>query len=113
MIKREDDLGLHLGQEHSPSAFRQLCYGDDCVFSFDGSMTRADAMIWLRALLEFLSQIGASRERTTNGDAHMPAFDRAGVPQIGFIGRCCVMSLQRFCLELPASMKGKLADIWG
>jgi hypothetical protein len=41
-------------------------------------------------------QVGASRERTTVGDAHMPAFDGAGVPPIGFIGRCAVMSLQRF-----------------
>jgi hypothetical protein len=45
----------------------------------------------------------------------VPAFDGAGVPSIGFIGQCAViitvMSLQRFGLELPASVKGKLAEL--
>ena len=100
-----------MGQEHFHAIFRRLCYGDDCVFNFDGSMTRADLMNWLRAQMGLLPQVGASRERTTVGDAHMPAFDGAGVPPIGIIGQCAVMSLNRFGLELPASVKGKLAEL--
>jgi hypothetical protein len=38
-----------MGQEHYHSVFRRLCYGDDCVFNFDGSMMCADLMNWLRA----------------------------------------------------------------
>jgi hypothetical protein len=36
-----------MGQEHCHSVFRRWCHGKDCVFSFDGSMTRADLMNWL------------------------------------------------------------------
>jgi hypothetical protein len=100
-----------MGQEHYHSIFRRLCYGDDCVFDFNGSMTRADLMNWLRAQMGLLPQVGASPERTIIGDAHEPALDSAGVPSIGFIGQCAVMSLQRFGLELPTSVKGKLAEL--
>jgi hypothetical protein len=61
--------------------------------------------------MDLLPQVGASRERTIIGDAHMPAFDGADVPSVGIIGQCAVASLQRFGLELPASVKGKLAEL--
>jgi hypothetical protein len=35
----------------------------------------------------------------------------AGVPSIGVIGQSAVASLQRFGLELPASVRGKLAEL--
>jgi hypothetical protein len=53
--------------------------------------------------------VGASRERTKSGDAHMLALDGAGVPPIGHFVRCAVVAFQRFGIELPGGVERTLA----
>jgi hypothetical protein len=100
-----------MAQEHYHAILRRLCHGNDNLFNLDGAMSRADLLNWLRGLLDLLTQDGVSRERTKGGDVHMPAFDgasHAGVPPIGHIVKCGVVSLSRLGVELPRSVQDKL-----
>ena len=98
-------------QEHYNAILRRLCYGDDCAYNLDGSMTRADMINWLRAQQGLLPHEGASRERTVRGDAHMPSFDGAGVPPLSYIVKCAVVSMDRFGVSLPQSVQKKLESL--
>jgi hypothetical protein len=72
------------GHEHFNAEVRRGGFGDDSICSIDGSMSLANFRSWLRALLNLLPQVGASRERTRRGHVRVPPFDGAGVPQLGY-----------------------------
>ena len=94
-----------MGNEHFNAMVRRGCWGDDSICSIDGSMTRANFRNWLRALLNVLPQVGASRERTKGGHVHMPPFDGAGVPPLAHLVQCVVVMLDRLGIQLAPSVQ--------
>jgi hypothetical protein len=84
-----------MGNEHFSALVRRGCWGDDSICSIDGSMTGTNFRNWVRALLNVLPQVGASRERTKDGHVHMARFDGADVPSLSYIVQCVVVTLAR------------------
>jgi hypothetical protein len=53
-----------MGNEHYNASALMGGFGDHSICSIDGSMSRANLRSWVRAILNVLPQVGASRERT-------------------------------------------------
>ena len=98
-----------MAQEHFHGELRALCQNDDSVVNIELNMGRATHHAFLKNKLGMQPQLGASRVRTPDGDAHVEGFDGSGVPPLGFVMQCVVVSLTRLGVWFPESVVRDLA----
>ena len=97
-----------MNHEHYNGEVRGACRKNDCVENIQLSMGRASHYAFLKSKRGLRPQLGASHIRAPGGDVHVAAFDGTGVPPLGYIMQCAVVSLARLGVWFPPSVVRKL-----